>query len=103
MGGSVPMRCFLGHGVREDDYCEHRGVWLGSAECQSTSGRDFQDLLGRGLRGVRYIVSDEHAGLRDALSRAFSNSSDRATDPEIQPGSCTGSGELKGVGMRNTA
>jgi putative transposase len=58
-------------GVREDGYREHLGVWLGSTESQSTWGRVFQDLLGRGLRGVRYIVSDEHAGLRDALGRAF--------------------------------
>lgn len=58
-------------GVREDGYREHLGVWLGSTESQSTWGRVFQDLLGRGLRGVRYIVSDEHAGLRDALTRAF--------------------------------
>jgi putative transposase len=58
-------------GVREDGYREHLGVWLGSTESQSTWSRVFQDLLGRGLRGVRYIVSDEHSGLRDALTRAF--------------------------------
>jgi putative transposase len=58
-------------GVREDGYREHLGIWLGGTESEKTWGRVFQDLLARGLRGVRYIVSDEHAGLREALTRAF--------------------------------
>lgn len=58
-------------GVREDGYREHLGVWLGGTESEQTWSRVFQDLLARGLRGVRYIVSDEHTGLREALTRAF--------------------------------
>ena len=58
-------------GVREDGFREHLGVWLGSTESRETWGSVFQELLGRGLRGVRYVVSDEHAGLREALSRCF--------------------------------
>lgn len=58
-------------GVREDGYREHLGVWLVGVESRETWGRVFEELLGRGLRGVRYVVSDEHAGLREALSRAF--------------------------------
>lgn len=58
-------------GVREDGFREHLGVWLGDTESQGTWGRVFQELLGRGLRGVRYVVSDEHAGLREALSRSL--------------------------------
>lgn len=58
-------------GVREDGYREHLGVWLGGTESEETWGRVFRDLLARGLRGVRYIVSDEHAGLRESLSRSF--------------------------------
>lgn len=57
--------------VREDGYREHLGVWLGHAESEGTWGRVFQNLLARGLRGVRYIVSDEHAGLREALAKSF--------------------------------
>jgi putative transposase len=45
------------------------GVWLGDAESAQTWGDVFSDLLERGLRGVRYVVSDEHRGLREALSR----------------------------------
>jgi hypothetical protein len=56
-------------GVHEDGYREHLRVWLGSTESQSTWGRGLQELLGRGHRGVRYIVSDEQAGLRDTHPR----------------------------------
>jgi putative transposase len=56
-------------GVREDGYREHLGVWLGDAESAQTWGDVFADLLERGLRGVRYVVSDEHRGLREALAR----------------------------------
>lgn len=56
-------------GVREDGYREHLGVWLGDAESAQTWGDVFSDLLERGLRGVRYVVSDEHRGLREALTR----------------------------------
>lgn len=56
-------------GVREDGFREHLGVWLGAAESEASWGDVFSDLTERGLRGVRYIVSDEHAGLRAALLR----------------------------------
>jgi transposase-like protein len=57
--------------VREDGFREHLGVWLGAAESEVSWGEVFADLTERGLRGVRYIVSDEHAGLRAALLRHF--------------------------------
>ncbi len=58
-------------GVREDGHREHLGVWLGAAESEASWGEVFADLAERGLRGVRYIVADEHAGLRAALARHF--------------------------------
>lgn len=61
-------------GVREDGFREHLGVWLGAAESEVSWGDVFSDLTERGLRGVRYIVSDEHAGLRAALLRHFPDS-----------------------------
>ncbi len=56
-------------GVRADGYREHLGCWLGASESTATWGRVFRDLTARGLHGVRYIVSDEHAGLRAAMQR----------------------------------
>ncbi len=58
-------------GVREDGFREHLGLWLGNAESEASWGGAFSDLTKRGLRGVRYIVSDEHSGLRAALQRHF--------------------------------
>lgn len=58
-------------GVRESGHREHLGVWTGAAESAATWSQVCQDLLQRGMRGVRLIVSDEHAGLREALQRAF--------------------------------
>lgn len=56
-------------GVREDGYREHLGVWIRSTESAASWSAVFEELLGRGLRGVIYVVSDEHLGLREALSR----------------------------------
>lgn len=56
-------------GVRADGYREHLGCWLGAGESTATWSRVFRDLTARGLAGVRYVVSDEHLGLRAALQR----------------------------------
>ena len=43
------------------------------------SGRRFlESLLARGLKGVRLIVADDHAGLKAARMRAIFNAPDRA-------------------------
>jgi transposase-like protein len=56
-------------GVSEDGYREHLGVWTGPSESTQTWSSVFDDLLKRGLRGVRLVVSDEHRGLLEALER----------------------------------
>ncbi|HEX6532941.1 MAG TPA: IS256 family transposase [Gemmatimonadaceae bacterium] len=58
-------------GVGADGYREHLGVWLGASESGASWRRVFEDLVKRGLTGVRYVVSDEHAGLVDAIRRYF--------------------------------
>ncbi len=58
-------------GVGADGYREHLGLWLGASESGTAWRRVCEDLVQRGLRGVRYIVSDEHAGLVEALRRFF--------------------------------
>lgn len=55
--------------VRADGYREHLGCWLGAGESTATWSTVFRELTKRGLHGVRYIVSDEHQGLRAALQR----------------------------------
>lgn len=58
-------------GVRADGYREHLGLWLGASESAASWGTVFRDLVQRGLTGVRYAVSDEHAGLVQSLRRYF--------------------------------
>ena len=56
-------------GVTPEGYREHLGVWLGASESEASWASVFRDLVERGLHGVRYVVSDEHLGLRAALRR----------------------------------
>lgn len=58
-------------GVTPDGYREHLGVWLGPSESEQCWAAVFHDLVERGLRGVTYVVSDEHTGLVSALHRYF--------------------------------
>lgn len=58
-------------GVGADGYREHLGVWLNPSETGLGWRRVFEQLLQRGLSGVQYVVSDEHAGLVDAIRRFF--------------------------------
>jgi transposase-like protein len=58
-------------GVTPTGYREHLGVWMGASESEASWASVFKDLVERGLRGVTYVVSDEHAGLGSALARYF--------------------------------
>lgn len=93
-------------GVRADGYREHLGLWLGASESAASWGAVFRDLVQRGLTGVRYAVSDEHAGLVQSLRRYFPDAAQqrcqvhylrnalaKVTSPTLQ-------GELK-TGLQN--
>ncbi len=60
-------------GVRADGYREYLGCWTGGGESAQTWSAVLRDLSKRGLHGVRYVVryvvSDEHAGLKAAVQR----------------------------------
>jgi putative transposase len=58
-------------GVRADGRREHLGLWLGASESGASWAAACRDLKQRGLHGVRYIVSDDHGGLVEALRRYF--------------------------------
>lgn len=58
-------------GVGADGYREHLGVWLGASESAGSWRAVFADLVKRGLTGVEYVVSAEHAGLVQAVRRYF--------------------------------
>jgi putative transposase len=67
-------------GVSEDGYREHLGLWTGASESLQSWGAVMEDLVKRGLTGVRYMVSDEHQGLVQSLRRYF---------PEAEHQRCT--------------
>ena len=58
-------------GIRRDGYREILGVKLGDTESFATWDEAFRWLKGRGLKGVMFVVSDEHGGLTQALARHF--------------------------------
>jgi transposase-like protein len=62
-------------GISETGYREHLGVWTGPSESRDSWVRVFRDLVQRGLEGVDYVVSDEHAGLVQALGLYFPEAS----------------------------
>lgn len=58
-------------GISEEGYREHLGVWTGASESRQSWVNVFRDLVQRGLEGVEYVVSDDHAGLVQALGLYF--------------------------------
>jgi len=58
-------------GVNEQGYREILAVEIADLESESTWGDIFRQLKDRGLQGVRLLVSDDHRGLRKALTRHF--------------------------------
>jgi putative transposase len=45
--------------------------WPGAAESAESWSHVFHELTERGLRGVTYVVSDEHVGLVQSVRRYF--------------------------------
>lgn len=71
-GGHVVSKAVLiVVGVREDGIREILGTWISHGETESTWSEPFEQLKSRGLRGVKFIVSDADKGLRCAIERSF--------------------------------
>lgn len=62
---------FLVVGIRTDGYREILGTWVRESENEVSWSDTFKELKARGLSGVKYVVSDDHAGLRNAIDRHF--------------------------------
>jgi len=65
------MAVLVAIGVREDGKREVLGVSVSISEHEVHWRAFLQGLLKRGLRGVRLIISDDHAGLRAARKAVF--------------------------------
>ena len=58
-------------GIRSDGMREILGVRIGNAENFSSWDETFRWLKERGLKGVAYVISDQHGGLTEAIAKHF--------------------------------
>lgn len=58
-------------GISAEGYREILGVWCADSESENSWTAVFRDLKERGLSGVKYVVSDDHRGLKAAIDRCF--------------------------------
>jgi putative transposase len=71
-GGRVQsMAVVVAYGVRADGVREVLGVDVGLSEDVALWRTFLQGLVGRGLSGVRLVISDAHTGLKQAVREVF--------------------------------
>src|SRR5664280_1906328 len=71
-GGSVVSQGVLvAIGISALGYREVLGCWIAESESEASWGAVFAELKQRGLSGVSYVVSDDHAGMVKAIERHF--------------------------------
>jgi putative transposase len=71
-GGSVVSQGVLvAIGISKSGYREVLGSWVAESESEASWGAVFSELKQRGLSGVSYVVSDDHAGMVKAIERHF--------------------------------
>jgi putative transposase len=74
-GRVVSQGVLIVSGVRDDGYREILGVEVSDTESEATYQEMFRSLKGRGLSGVELVVSDDHEGLKAAITRHFQGAS----------------------------
>src|SRR5512146_1335811 len=72
-GEVVSQGVLVAIGISAQGYREVLGAWMADSESEASGGAVFGELKQRGLRGVRYLVSDDHAGMVRAIGRHFQN------------------------------
>ncbi|WP_035902505.1 IS256 family transposase, partial [Legionella geestiana] len=71
-GDRVVSRAALSiSGIREDGYREVLGLKIGDTESFATWDETLRWLKERGLKGVIYVISNQHAGLVEAIRKHF--------------------------------
>jgi putative transposase len=58
-------------GIREDGYREILGARVVGGEDESFWESFFEELKGRGLKGIQLVISDGHKGIQKAVEKAF--------------------------------
>jgi len=70
-GAVVSQGVLVVCGIDQRGYREVLGCWVAESESEASWGAVFAELKQRGLDGVRYVVSDDHAGMVKAIERHF--------------------------------
>jgi putative transposase len=70
-GRVVSMAVVVAYGVRADGVREVLGLDVGLSEDAVFWRTFFQSLVARGLHGVQLVISDAHAGLKQAIAEVF--------------------------------
>jgi transposase-like protein len=71
-GGRVVRKALvLAYGVHESGYREVIGLDVGEAETEAFWRSFLRGLVERGLTGVQLVVSDAHAGLKNAIAQVL--------------------------------
>lgn len=74
-GRVVSQGVLIVSAVREDGMREILGVEVAGTESEATYHELFRSLKSRGLSGVELVVSDDHKGLKAAITRHFQGAS----------------------------
>jgi putative transposase len=71
-GGKYVTKAFLiVTGIRDDGYREVLGAKITDSESEGFWSGFFDELIDRGLSGVKLVVSDGHKGIQSAVSSKF--------------------------------
>ncbi len=70
-GAVVSQGVLVAIGISEKGCREVLGCWVAESESEASWGAVFKELKQRGLRGVSYVVSDDHQGMVKAIERHF--------------------------------
>ena len=71
-GGRVVRKCLvLAYGVHESGYREVIGLDVGECETEAFWRGFLRSLVERGLTSVQLVVSDAHAGLKNAIAQVL--------------------------------
>jgi len=70
-GAVVSQGVLVAVGISAEGYREVLGAWMADSETETSWGQVFGELKQRGMRGVRYVVSDDHQGQVRAVGRHF--------------------------------
>ena len=74
-GRVVSQGVLVVSGVRDDGYREILAVEVADTESEATYHELFRSLKSRGLSSVELVVSDDHKGLKAAITRHFQGAS----------------------------